>query len=280
MHEISLRQLRVGVQEPVGGDQVHLRVVRPAGQQRLQHASRGRFAHGDAAGHADDEGHRTVRVLLGLAKELRCRGEQPLAGGDLKVQQSGQRQVDLFDFEHVDLLTETAQPDQFLFGEGQRRRLPQRAPLTSVELHVGARLAQPRHSCQSCSIGPRCSGWGEFSTCGYVCDVKAADLIREYLLLGLRFDRVEPGYVDSYIGDPALHRAVQGEPAPKPDDLAGRPNGCSLRCPTCRTTEGSTSNVRITWPRTCVPSPAPPGSSPDSRSDSSTRCTTTSMCGS
>lgn len=63
---------------------------------------------------------------------------------------------------------------------------------------------------------------GRSSTCGYVCDVKAADLIREYLLLGLRFDRVEPGYVDSYIGDPALHRAVQGEPAPKPDDLAGQ----------------------------------------------------------
>ena len=28
-------------------------------------------------------------------------------------------------------------------------------------------------------------------------------LIREYLLLGLRFDRIEEGYVDSFTGDPA-----------------------------------------------------------------------------
>lgn len=45
-------------------------------------------------------------------------------------------------------------------------------------------------------------------------------LIREYLLLGLRFDRVEEGYVDSYTGDPALKRQVQSEPRPDPADLA------------------------------------------------------------
>ncbi|ORA37010.1 DUF885 domain-containing protein [Mycobacterium aquaticum] len=44
--------------------------------------------------------------------------------------------------------------------------------------------------------------------------------IREYLLLGLRFDRVEEGYVDSFTGDPALRRAVENEPAPDPADLA------------------------------------------------------------
>ena len=33
-------------------------------------------------------------------------------------------------------------------------------------------------------------------------------LIREYLLLGLRFDRVEDGYVDSFTGDPALRRGA------------------------------------------------------------------------
>ncbi|OBC02369.1 DUF885 domain-containing protein [Mycobacterium sp. 852013-50091_SCH5140682] len=44
--------------------------------------------------------------------------------------------------------------------------------------------------------------------------------IREYLLLGLRFDRVEEGYVDSFTGDPALRRAVDNEPAPDPADLA------------------------------------------------------------
>ncbi len=47
-------------------------------------------------------------------------------------------------------------------------------------------------------------------------------VIREYLLLGLRFDRVEPGYVDSFIGDPRLRRAVHDEPAPDPADLAAQ----------------------------------------------------------
>ncbi|MBS9534674.1 DUF885 domain-containing protein [Mycobacterium sp. M1] len=46
------------------------------------------------------------------------------------------------------------------------------------------------------------------------------ELIREYLLLGLRFDRVESGYVDAFTGDPALRRQVENEPAPDPADLA------------------------------------------------------------
>ena len=45
-------------------------------------------------------------------------------------------------------------------------------------------------------------------------------LIREYLLLGLRFDRIEQGYVDSFTGDQALRRAVADEPAPEPADLS------------------------------------------------------------
>ena len=45
-------------------------------------------------------------------------------------------------------------------------------------------------------------------------------LIHEYLLLGLRFDRVEEGYVDSFTGDPSLRRQVADEAAPDPADLA------------------------------------------------------------
>ncbi|MCV7214518.1 DUF885 domain-containing protein [Mycobacterium crocinum] len=45
-------------------------------------------------------------------------------------------------------------------------------------------------------------------------------LIRDYLTLGLRFDRIEEGYVDSFTGDPELRRAVADEPAPEPADLA------------------------------------------------------------
>jgi hypothetical protein len=45
-------------------------------------------------------------------------------------------------------------------------------------------------------------------------------LIREYLLLGLRFDRVEPGYVDAFTGEPELRRIVDNEPTPDPSALA------------------------------------------------------------
>ena len=50
--------------------------------------------------------------------------------------------------------------------------------------------------------------------------MNASTLIREYLLLGLRFDRIEEGYVDSFTGDPELRRVVAAEPTPEPADLA------------------------------------------------------------
>ncbi|MGH4002123.1 MAG: DUF885 domain-containing protein, partial [Pseudonocardiaceae bacterium] len=46
------------------------------------------------------------------------------------------------------------------------------------------------------------------------------DLVREYLLLGLRFDRLVEGFVDAYTGDPALRRQVDNEPRPDPAMLA------------------------------------------------------------
>jgi hypothetical protein len=48
------------------------------------------------------------------------------------------------------------------------------------------------------------------------------NLVREYLLLGLRFDRLAPGFVDAYTGDPALRRRVDDEPPPDPAQLARR----------------------------------------------------------
>jgi len=48
------------------------------------------------------------------------------------------------------------------------------------------------------------------------------DVITEYLLLGLRFDRLEPGFVDAYTGDPALRAEVENEPAPRPVELRVR----------------------------------------------------------
>src|SRR3984957_10566838 len=52
--------------------------------------------------------------------------------------------------------------------------------------------------------------------------VESDRLIREYLLLGLRFDRIESGYVDAFTGDPGLRRAVENEPQARPSDLAQR----------------------------------------------------------
>jgi len=48
----------------------------------------------------------------------------------------------------------------------------------------------------------------------------SSTLIRDYLLLGLRFDRIEEGYVDSFTGDSQLRRVVADEPAPDPAELA------------------------------------------------------------
>lgn len=52
--------------------------------------------------------------------------------------------------------------------------------------------------------------------------MKPDTLIREYLLLGLRFDRIEEGYVDSFTGDPRLRGMVSDEPAPTPSALAAQ----------------------------------------------------------
>ncbi|MFY9806618.1 MAG: DUF885 domain-containing protein [Pseudonocardiaceae bacterium] len=49
--------------------------------------------------------------------------------------------------------------------------------------------------------------------------MNAAELVREYLLLGLRFDRLVEGFVDAYTGDPALRRQVDNEPRPDPAAL-------------------------------------------------------------
>jgi hypothetical protein len=46
------------------------------------------------------------------------------------------------------------------------------------------------------------------------------DVVREYVLLGLRFDRLIEGFVDAYTGDPALRRQVANEPKPDPARLA------------------------------------------------------------
>ncbi len=48
------------------------------------------------------------------------------------------------------------------------------------------------------------------------------DLIDEYLMLGLRFDGLESGFVDAYTGDPALRARVENDPVPRATDLLVR----------------------------------------------------------
>jgi hypothetical protein len=45
------------------------------------------------------------------------------------------------------------------------------------------------------------------------------DLPLEYVRLGLRFDRLESGFVDAYTGDPRVRAGVDDEPAPTPQQL-------------------------------------------------------------
>ncbi|HTY26890.1 MAG TPA: DUF885 domain-containing protein [Mycobacterium sp.] len=65
-------------------------------------------------------------------------------------------------------------------------------------------------------------------------------LIRDYLMLGLRFDRIEDGYVDSFTGDPSLRRAVADEPAPEPAELARQADRLLADLPQVPRTDGFT----------------------------------------
>jgi hypothetical protein len=54
------------------------------------------------------------------------------------------------------------------------------------------------------------------------------DLPLEYVRLGLRFDRLESGFVDAYTGDPRIRAEVADEPAPTPRQLRDQARGLLL----------------------------------------------------
>src|ERR671928_324914 len=51
------------------------------------------------------------------------------------------------------------------------------------------------------------------------------DVPLEYVRLGLRFDRLESGFVDAYTGDPRVRGEVLDEPAPTPQQLRDQARG-------------------------------------------------------
>jgi hypothetical protein len=53
----------------------------------------------------------------------------------------------------------------------------------------------------------------------------ALDVPLEYVRLGLRFDRLESGFVDAYTGDPRIRAQVGDEPAPTPHALRDQARG-------------------------------------------------------
>jgi hypothetical protein len=53
----------------------------------------------------------------------------------------------------------------------------------------------------------------------------ALDVPLEYVRLGLRFDRLESGFVDAYTGDPRVRAEVADEPAPTPRQLRDQARG-------------------------------------------------------
>jgi hypothetical protein len=54
---------------------------------------------------------------------------------------------------------------------------------------------------------------------------RTLDLPLEYVRLGLRFDRLESGFVDAYTGDPRVRAEVADEPAPTPQGLGDQARG-------------------------------------------------------
>ena len=51
------------------------------------------------------------------------------------------------------------------------------------------------------------------------------DVPLEYVRLGLRFDRLESGFVDAYTGDPRVRAEVLDEPSPTPQQLGNQARG-------------------------------------------------------
>jgi hypothetical protein len=93
LHQPALGEHRVGVEKPVGGDQVDAGMAGPARQQGAQDPGEGALADRDAARHPDHVRDRDGR----LAQEEVGGDVQALARLDVQVEQPGERQVDVAD---------------------------------------------------------------------------------------------------------------------------------------------------------------------------------------
>ena len=141
VHDALPDQLGVGVQEAVGGDELHLGRVRPARQQRLQHARRRRLADRDRAGDADDVGH----LAVGRAEEALRRLEQPLRRRDVEREQARQRQIDGDDLVERDRIVGRLQLAQIVDRQRELGVGAQLRPFVAGEAaERGLRAIEPR----------------------------------------------------------------------------------------------------------------------------------------
>ena len=135
--ELGIRQ-----QEPIGRHQVHVRVLRPAREQGLQHAGHGALAYGDAACETDDERHLAVIA----AEEARAHPVQLLCRPHMQVEQARKGQIDLLHLTRGDAVGDAGQLVELVLGEHHGRAVPEPCPLGTGEGLVG-RVAdlQPSH---------------------------------------------------------------------------------------------------------------------------------------
>ena len=129
VHDALPDQLGVRVQKAVGRDELDLRRVGPARQQRLQHARGRRLADRHRAGDADDIGH----LAVGGAEEALRRLEQPLRRRDIEREQARQRQIDRDDLVERDRIVGRLQLAQIVDRQRQLRVGAQLRPFVARE---------------------------------------------------------------------------------------------------------------------------------------------------
>ncbi len=134
LHEAVGGEFGVRQQEPIGGDEIDLGRVRPAGEEGGEDARGGGFAHRHRSGQPDDVGE--LRLALGDEEAL-GRLEQTLRRCNVEGEQPGQGKVDLHDLFDGDRVVQGFQPFEIVGVEGEGSVGAQMRPLLSAEVTVG-----------------------------------------------------------------------------------------------------------------------------------------------
>ena len=132
-HQPALFQHGVREEKPVGRHELDARMARPAGKQRLEHATRGALADRDAAGEADDERH----FAVALAQETGGGAVQLLQRLDIEIEQPAERQIDVDHLLDGHALGEAAQVLELGLRERHGRIGPERRPVVAAIDGIG-----------------------------------------------------------------------------------------------------------------------------------------------